>query len=583
MCGIAGFYDEKVKNFQKIKNFTNQLIHRGPDEEGFFSDYKGLSLGMRRLSIIDLKNGSQPIITDKSVLIFNGEIFNFIELKNKYLKNIKNLNSDTKVLSYLYDKKGLSILKELNGFFSIVIYDKKKDKIILIRDRFGIKPLYYYFNKKSIYFCSEIDPLKNILHLHKDNLNINQVNNYFTLGYINGEDRVYQNIKMLNPGSLLEFNLKKKNIKYFKWFDIKKNKSVNFENKKDLIKILKEKLDNAVKLWTRSDVDQVFSLSGGLDSSLLAATYARQGKRLNTISFVYEPNKKFDMWNESLNSDLISKQLNSNHEKYLWSANDFKKDLHEIIESLEEPFGNSILPWFIYKKLKNKFKVCITGNGGDELFGNYLRVENYLSYKGIFYEKQNFKNNYFYKNYYFKREYQKKYLSRKNKDISNVFFKMLLEKKSNIDKKRNLALLDYVGQFKDDQLFSEDKLSMRNSIEVRAPYLDKDLFSFVYSLRNQRTKKDNYKYLVKELAKNVIPLGVLESQKKGFNMPISLFLRENFSSELQHYLSKKNLKKNGFINDIFYDDFVVPMLKGDNRYIQIVWNVLIFHIWNRIN
>ena len=232
---------------------------------------------MRRLSIIDLKNGSQPIITDKSVLIFNGEIFNFIELKNKYLKNIKNLNSDTKVLSYLYDKKGLSILKELNGFFSIVIYDKKKDKIILIRDRFGIKPLYYYFNKKSIYFCSEIDPLKNILHLHKDNLNINQVNNYFTLGYINGEDRVYQNIKMLNPGSLLEFNLKK-NIKYFKWFDIKKNKSVNFENKKDLIKILKEKLDNAVKLWTRSDVDQVFSLSGGLDSSLLAATYARQGK-----------------------------------------------------------------------------------------------------------------------------------------------------------------------------------------------------------------------------------------------------------------------------------------------------------------
>tara|TARA_Y100000816_G_C26101950_1_gene584315 strand:+ start:137 stop:1888 length:1752 start_codon:yes stop_codon:yes gene_type:complete len=583
MCGIAGFYDEKVKNFQKIKKFTNQLIHRGPDEEGFFSDYKGLSLGMRRLSIIDLKNGSQPIKTDKSVLIFNGEIFNFIELKNKYLKNIKNLNSDTKVLSYLYDKKGLSILKELNGFFSIVIYDKKKNKIILIRDRFGIKPLYYYLNKKSIYFCSEIDPLKNILHLHKDNLNINQVNNYFTLGYINGEDRVYQNIKMLNPGSLLEFNLKKKNIKYFKWFDIKKNKSVNFENKKDLIKILKEKLDNAVKLWTRSDVDQVFSLSGGLDSSLLAATYARQGKRLNTISFVYEPNKKFDMWNESLNSDLISKQLNSNHEKYFWSANDFKKDLHEIIESLEEPFGNSILPWFIYKKLKNRFKVCITGNGGDELFGNYLRVENYLSYKGIFYEKQNFKNNYFYKNYYFKREYQKKYLSRKNKDISNVFFKMLLEKKSNIDKKRNLALLDYVGQFKDDQLFSEDKLSMRNSIEVRAPYLDKDLFSFVYSLRNQRTKKDNYKYLVKELAKNVIPLGVLESQKKGFNMPISLFLRENFSSELRHYLSKKNLKKNGFINDIFYDDFVVPMLKGDNRYIQIVWNVLIFHIWNRIN
>jgi len=210
MCGIAGFYDDKVSNLKKIKKITKQILHRGPDEEGYYSDEKGLFFGVRRLSIIDLKHGSQPINTNKSVLIFNGEIFNYIELKKKYLANRKDLNSDTKVLSYLYDKKGLSILKELNGFFSIAIFDKNKKKLYLIRDRYGIKPLYYHISNNKIYFCSEIDPIRKIFNLNKDDLNLKQVNNYFTLGYINGGERVYSNIKMLGSGSILEFDIKKK-------------------------------------------------------------------------------------------------------------------------------------------------------------------------------------------------------------------------------------------------------------------------------------------------------------------------------------------------------------------------------------
>lgn len=582
MCGITGFFDEQILSTSKIKKITNQLIHRGPDEQGYYYNKKGLFFGMRRLSIIDLKNGSQPINTEKTSLIFNGEIFNFIELKKKYLNNSQQLNSDTKVLSQLIEKKGLSILKELNGFFSIAIYDKEKKKIILIRDRFGIKPLYYYFENNKFYFSSEIDPLRKNLNLTKKDLNLNQVNNYFTLGYIHGENRIYKKIKTLKPGCILEFSIKKKNIKIFKWFDIKNVQNIFFENKKKLIAKLNDKIDSAVNLWTRSDVDKVFTLSGGLDSSLLAATYARQEKKINTISFVYN-NKKYDRWDESINSDLIAKQINSNHQKYYWSPIDFKKDLLEVINSLEEPFGNSILPWFIYKKIKNKFKVSISGNGGDELFGNYLRVENYKSYNGNFYNKKNFEENYFYKNFYFNNKYRNRYLNIKTKNISDAYYKMFLENKSKIDKDRNLALLDYMGQFKDDMLFSEDKLSMRNSVEVRSPFLDNELFNFVFSLKKQRTMDNNYKYLIKEMLKNLIPTSVLRSNKKGFHMPISLFLRENYKKELLHYLSKKNLRKAGYINETFHDECVVPMLNGNNNDIQIIWNILTFHIWEKLN
>ena len=324
---------------------------------------------------------------------------------------------------------------------------------------------------------------------------------------------------------------------------MKQLKNRYFAKKNDLINVLKEKINYAVELWTRSDVDKIFCLSGGLDSSLLALTYAAQNRKINTISFIYQQSKKYSMWNESLNSDLVAKKIKSNHEKFYWSANDFKKEIYNIIQSLEEPFGNSVLPWFIYKKIKNNFKVCITGNGGDELFGNYSRVENYRSFKGNFYDRINFKENYFYRNYYFNRNLQNKYLFYKNKDISDTFFKTLTKNKFKIDENRNLALLDYLGQFKDDMLFSEDKMSMRNSVEVRTPFLDKNLFNFVYSLKNQRTRKNNYKYLIKELLKNQLPSKILNSEKKGFNMPISLFLRENFLKELNYFLSKKTLPK----------------------------------------
>ena len=580
MCGIAGFFDSQNTDINNIKKITNQIKHRGPDGFGYFSNNKGLYFGMRRLAIIDLQNGTQPVETENLVLIFNGEIFNFKELQKKYFNKDKGIKSDTKVLANLIELKGFKILDELKGFFSIAIYHKKKQKLFLIRDRFGIKPLYYYLDKKKIYFCSEMYPLKNFFSLGKNNLNVDQVNNFLIMGYVSGENRIYDKIKTLNQGTVLEFDLRSKKHKLIKWHNLKEVSDIYIQNESEMIIKLKEKLINALDYWGRSDVDKVFTLSGGLDSSVLAALYAEQGKKVNTISYGYRGSAKYKMWDETNNIKLITKKIKSNHEQCFWSADEFAKDFFEIINSLEEPYGNSLLPWFLFKKMKKNYKVCITGNGGDELFGNYDRVSKYLNFKGDFYNKKNFTNNYFYKVYYFfNKGLQKKYLTNQSQDVSGEFFNILIKDKSIIDEKRNLSLLDYLTQFRDDMLFAEDKLSMRHSIEVRSPYLDNELFDFVYSLKKQRTSSKEYKHLLRKIGNTLLPKEIFQGPKKGFSMPLSLFMRNNFKLEVKHYLSKENLMITGYINKNFNEDFVKPMLEGDNSNIQLIWNVLVFHVW----
>jgi len=577
MCGIVGFFDKNTLNKNRIKNLTSQITHRGPDEEGYYTNYKGVYFGVRRLSIIDIDHGKQPVESEKYVLVFNGEILNFKELRNKYLSKKKYIKSDTKILLLLIEKFGLKILSELNGFFVIAIFNKLNNKILIIRDRFGIKPLYYTTNKSSFYFCSEIKPLKNILNI--TDLDTSQVNNFFTLGYVYGENRIFKNIKMLSPGSILEYNVNNNQKKFSKWVDIKRDISkLNSINQKDTYSIFKKKIFSAVHTWSRSDVDKVFTLSGGLDSSIIAAISAKQEK-INTISFVYKKNDKFNRFNEVNNSDLLAKKLKSNHEKYYWSPSDFKNDLFDIIDSLEEPFGNSLLPWFLFKKIKKTFKVCITGNGGDELFGNYRRVENYKKLNNNFYNISNFEKNYFNKIYQFNRSLQNKYLLNKSENPSKIYYKVFENGKKLLDKERNLALVDYLTHLREDQLFSEDKMSMKHSVETRTPFLDIKLFKFVYSLKKKRTTPKEYKYLLSKLGRHLLPNEVLKSEKKGFSMPLSIFMRENFCNEVKHYLSRKNLTKTGYVNKEFYNDFVLPMLKGNNNNIQIIWNMLIFHIW----
>ena len=186
---------------------------------------------------------------------------------------------------------------------------------------------------------------------------------------------------MLKAGTILEFDLKTKSTKLTSWFDIKTLSDIYISDNKKLVAKVYENIADALRYWARSDVEKVFALSGGLDSSILASIYSKEFEKVNTISFVYSDLSKYKRFSETENIKAITSKIKSNHEDYYWSNKDFCSDLDSIVKSIEEPQGNSLLPWFLYKKIKKNFKVCITGNGGDELFGNYNRPLNYLNKK----------------------------------------------------------------------------------------------------------------------------------------------------------------------------------------------------------
>ena len=200
---------------------------------------------------------------------------------------------------------------------------------------------------------------------------------------------------MLKAGTILEFDLKTKSTKLTSWFDIKTLSDIYISDNKKLVAKVYENIADALRYWARSDVEKVFALSGGLDSSILASIYSKEFEKVNTISFVYSDLSKYKRFSETDNIKLITRKIKSNHEDYYWSNKEFCSELNSIVKSIEEPQGNSLLPWFLYKKIKKNFKINITGNGGDELFGNYNRPVNYLTKNLKPYNFKNFKDNYF--------------------------------------------------------------------------------------------------------------------------------------------------------------------------------------------
>ena len=280
MCGISGICNFKSNNLSIIKKMNFLQTHRGPDSEGYYFDkINNVCLGMTRLAIIGLTTGSQPQYSkDKNiVLVFNGEIYNYKELGLFYLN--KKYTSDSKLIVDLYQKLGITFLSKLNGMFSIAIYDKIKKKIFLVRDRFGIKPLYYFYNNKTLYFASELETLRKSINF---NFKINEqvAWNYFSLGYCNTNQSIYNDIEKIDSGTYLEFNIRNNKIKKFKWWSLNL-KEINFKKKNEYYEFILDKFIKAIKHWSISDVPICFMVSGGLDSSLISYFYSKLHKKKN--------------------------------------------------------------------------------------------------------------------------------------------------------------------------------------------------------------------------------------------------------------------------------------------------------------
>ena len=628
MCGINGYIKFKRENEEQLKtdmNKMNSLIfHRGPDEDGVFcesNDSNSIAMGMRRLSIIDLSSGKQPIYSDDKniVIVFNGEIYNYRELRDK-LKNLGitfKTSSDTEVILKLYEKFGVASFKELDGMFGFSIYDKNKNKLYIARDFFGEKPLYYHKSENQFIWASELKSITNVIDT-KPKINSKGLNLYFRLTYIPAPYTIYENIYKLKQNHFIEFNIEDAS---FSIHQIEKETDnttskidISFDEAK---KNVKDLMYESVTSRAVSDVPIGTFLSGGVDSSVVSLCLSQfASKPIDTFSIGFEK-KSYD---ESDKSRVVAKLINSNHHEFIINEKDLAEDVNKILLNFDEPFSDSSsLPtYLVSNRTKDHVKVALTGDGGDEVFGGYNKyyigklnskytnsipkglhdfiknisaplLKTSSDKRGKRFKMKRLLNSIDYNggDYYWdilSLGYQKnalnefllpKYL---NDDLFDVYKNDtgIMQPKSLTD----FRLIDKVTSLEGDMLVKVDRTSMLNSLECRAPFLNKKIWNYTNTLPEEYLMKGwNKKYILKETFKDQFPKDFLDKSKSGFGAPVGDWLKSGLKAELDSYIIEKDL----IDQNIFHVDNIINLVKNhisgkeDNTFK--VWTFYCFQKW----
>lgn len=568
MCGIAGFIGSGSQN--DLMAMTNALSHRGPDDNGHFIHAdQPVFLGHRRLSIIDISGGHQPMLSsDKRYsLIFNGEIYNHQALRTE-LEDLgavfSTTSSDTEVILIGYQYWGKDLFSKLNGMFAIVIYDQSSKKLILARDRFGEKPLYYMMQNNIFAFASELKAFNQ----HKD-LNVDldpmALKKFFIFNMIPAPSTIYKDCYKLCPGQLIEYDLQQRNLKhqYYYQFQINEDHSLLKRDENDLIDELDELLTESVRLRLQSEVPLGCFLSGGLDSSLITAIAAKQkiGSNLKTFS-VSVDHPSFDEYKYAYQ---VSKFLGVNNEKIHLSMEQAYQQIPEILAELDEPFGDySFIPtYLVCQGAKKHATVALGGDGADELFAGYETFKGLLpaqilgklpqfarasacslsqilpaqsGYMNLTYKLQRMLAGLKYR----PSQWNPMWLSSlepadleqlfdEPTNITDLFSDIETLWQSNIAGDLQTRTLEYYTRFyMGDGIFTKvDRASMCHSLEVRAPFLDNHLTDFAAKLPwSLKFRHGKGKYLLRKLAERYLPMDIINRKKHGFSVPIKDWTRD---------------------------------------------------------
>jgi len=564
MCGIAGIIGREYREKNKVvEKMTDMMIHRGPDDEGFYCD-NDVALGMRRLSIIDLEKGKQPIFSEDGnlVIIFNGEIYNFKELKEPLLaKGHKfKTNSDTEVIIHLYEEEGEECVKKLRGMFAFCIYDKKKKTLFLARDYFGIKPL-YFLNKNNVFiFASEIKSLIYHPYYHPE-VNDEAVYYFLSFQYVPLKETIFKNIYRLEPGSYLKMDLKSKKIEEKKYW------SFNFEQRnnvseKDLLNVLKDSIFHHMI----SDVPVGAFLSGGVDSTAIVALMknSMMNEKISTFTVGFEEVNEFGAARKA------AKFLNSDHHEIKISSKEFFEKLPELVWHFDEPVADpsAIALYFIAREARKKIKVVLSGEGADELFGGYnIYLEPFALKKLDFlprFIKENLVRssfNFFGKNY-LKRSLtllEERYIGNayifRPQEISKIWRgenfsepKYLLnkyyEETEELSDSTKMQYIDINFWLAGDILAKADKMTMANSLELRVPFLDIEVAKIASQIPDElKFKNGTTKYLFRQSLKGLIPETNRKKKKLGFPVPMKQWLANKNNSVLETIFKNSYLKE----------------------------------------
>lgn len=597
MCGIVGFVDSSKNKEKNLKAMMLQIKHRGPDDNGIYID-KDIALGHLRLAIIDIKNGKQPMECNNLIISFNGEIYNYLDLKHEleYMGYKFKTKSDTEVLLNGYHCYGKNILNKLRGMFSFVIWDKNNKELFGARDFFGIKPLYYYKNKENFLFASEIKAF----FKHKDfkkEFNENILPNYLNFGFAPTKETFFKNVHSLEPGHYFIYKDGKLKIKrYF---------VITFDEKLKTIEEFSEKISGVIKESVLKhkigDVPIGAFLSGGLDSSYIVSL--ARPKITFTIGY------KEEKYSEALRSKRFAKQLNLDNKCKLVNKEEYFKYLYKALYHMDEPLSDpSIVSLYILsKEAKKHVKVILSGEGADEFFGGYNYYKMYYGYK--FYDKipflirniiskmcllmpnikgKNFlirrgeklENHYIGVSRIFDEVENQKILNKKyNSPLNKKLTKKIYLKMKNKSKVSTMQAIDINFWFVKDILQKADKMSMANSIELRVPFVDKEVFNIARKLPEYaKVNKDTTKIAFRKACSKILDTSYCNYKKLGFPVPLREWMKER-----DIYLKIKNEFESNTSKSFFNTQKIIKLL--NDTYLGIrdsykkVWTIYVFLIW----
>ncbi|MBI5413855.1 asparagine synthase (glutamine-hydrolyzing) [Candidatus Peregrinibacteria bacterium] len=595
MCGIVGIHGKQKESW--ISDSNSRQLHRGPDDSGVFKDQSAnLALAMRRLSILDIEGGHQPMSTPdgRYTIIFNGEIYNAQILRKKLedrgAKFITD-HSDTEVLLHLYAFDGEKMFSELNGMFAFVIYDRLQKTLFGARDHAGIKPFYYFHQDGIFAFASELKSLLALPFIKRE-MDFQGFFHYMSLMYVPGENTIIKSIKRLPAAHFFKYDLQTSVLKIKRWWTPKFSEEITKGHHwRDWAARIRSTFYDAAKRWTLADVSVGCSLSGGLDSSAIVGSLSKSGQKVKTYSlgFTGEGEK---YWNELPRAAVVAKKWGTDHHELILDPEALLEDLISMVWHLDEPYGGGLPSWTVFKFMSKDVKVGLTGTGGDELFGNYGKwrllegniLYNFFVQQGSI-NKEDFKKKFFERHYYFSDDAKREFLSvqgGKMEDTAALLFQYFNAANSKSVRDR-VCFTDLSTQLPEEFLMMTDRFSMAHSLEARTPFLDRELMELVFSMpADIRTRRFNLKYLLRESIKDLLPSEVVHARKKGFVIPIKLWLRGALRPLVQYMLNPQRLAKQKIFKPEFYTTFVEPHLEGKADNTNKIWSALMFQLWHHV-
>lgn len=599
MCGIVGFVENRIEKKNILQKMMQEIIHRGPDGCGEYLD-ENVAIGHVRLSIIDLDGGKQPMYNEDSSLILtsNGEIYNFKTLKEELINygHTFKSNSDSEVILHGFEQWGKDIVLKLRGMFAFAIWDTKNKSLFCARDYFGIKPFYYYKNNETFLFASEIKSFLKHPNFIKE-LNEEQLELYLTYQYSPGENTFFKGVKKLLPAHWLEYKNGKISIEQY-WKPKFEVDNTNIETLPEEIETI---LKNSIEAHKISDVEVASFLSSGIDSSYIAQT-----SNVNKTFTVGFDNKKYS--EIDLAKDFC-KSINIENFAYKITPEDFWQNIGKIQYHMDEPLADaaSAALYFVNKEAAKHVKVCLSGEGADELFGGYNTYND--AFTNTIFDKTPYKfrkslSHFLEKlppafgiNFLIRRSkpLQDRYIGSANimpegfkkrilknyigKTIPTDLSKPYFEQVAHLHPMLQMQYVDLHLWLVGDILLKADKMSMANSIELRVPFLDKEVFEVARKIPQEfRAGKIDTKIAFRQCAAKTLPKTIANRKKLGFPVPINDWLKDEI------FVKKiKNVLNSDFANKFFDTKILVQMLdahyNGIINYWRPIWCIYIFLVW----